>query len=62
MSSRDSVHIIWFNSMIVLCGTDNIYAILLDIFHIQYECGKYLGILCGILWIPQKLECGKCME
>lgn len=43
-----------FRSITKFCGIDNIpRPIFQDIFYIQTECGKYLGIFRGILLIPK---------
>jgi hypothetical protein len=36
-------------------GLTIFHIIFLDISHIQYECGKYQGILSGILSVPQNV-------
>jgi hypothetical protein len=41
--------------MTMLCGTDNITRNILDIPRIQSECGEYLGILRGMLSVPQNI-------
>ena len=41
-----------FRSITTLYGTDNIPH---NISHIQTECGKYLGIFCGMLSVSQNI-------
>ena len=45
------IFMILFKSITLFYGTDNIPQIFLDISHIQYECGKYLGVLL----VPQNI-------
>ena len=39
----------------MLCGTENIPRNILQCFQIQFECGKYQGIFCGIMLVPHNI-------
>ena len=52
MDFISTIYIIFFRSILVLCGTGNTTQ---NIPHIQEECEKYLGILCGILSVPHNI-------